>query len=144
VKALLRRTYSSEDESLVDTTPTLFLSYARSDVQQVEKIYQVLFRQGYKPWMDVHDIAGGEDWIHAINIAIDRSELFVPILSNNSVNRRGMIIKEIQRALEKWRGMLPDDIYIIPIRLDDCPIPELVQHLQVLDWEAGKKKKQVV
>jgi len=93
--------------------------------------------------MDVHDIAGGEDWIHAINIAIDKSELFVPILSKNSVSRRGMIIKEIQRALEKWRGMLPDDIYIIPIRLDDCPIPELVQHLQVLDWEAGKGKNKL-
>lgn len=143
VKALLRRTSEKTDKSAADKKPMLFLSYARADVEQVDKIYQVLFRQGYKPWMDVHDITGGEDWIHAINIAIDKSELFVPVLSNNSVNRRGMIIKEIQRALEKWRGMLPDDIYIIPIRLDDCLIPELVQHLQVLDWEAGKGKNKL-
>jgi two-component system, OmpR family, alkaline phosphatase synthesis response regulator PhoP len=142
VKALIRRT-SNNDKSAVNTAPSLFLSYSRADVQHVEKIYQVLSRQGYKPWMDMHDITGGEDWMHAINTAIDRSELFVPILSNNSVNRRGMIIKEMQRALEKWRGMLPEDIYVIPIRLDDCPIPELIQHIQVLDWEAGKGKSKL-
>ena len=94
--------------------------------------------------MDIHDITGGEDWLHAINIAIDKCELFVPILSNNSVNRRGMIIKEVQRALDKWNGMLPSDIYMIPLRLDDCPIPELVQRLQVIDWKAGKGKSKLL
>jgi len=49
----------------------------------------------------------------------------------------------MQRALDKWRGMLPDDIYVIPIRLDDCPIPELIQHLQVLDWEEGRGKSKL-
>ena len=86
VKALIRRTSNKNDKPVADVAPILFLSYARADVQHVEKIYQVLSRQGYKPWMDVHDIAGGEDWMHAINTAIDKSELFVPILSSNSVN----------------------------------------------------------
>lgn len=143
VKALIRRTSNENDKRENDTAPSLFLSYARADVQTVEKIYQTLSRQGCKPWMDVHDITGGEDWLHAINNAIDKSELFVPILSNNSVNRRGMIIKEMQRALEKWRGMLPDDIYVIPIRLDDCPFPELIQHIQILDWDGGKGKSKL-
>jgi DNA-binding response OmpR family regulator len=143
VRALIRRTSDESDKPISDAVPSLFLSYARADVQIVKKIYQVLSRQGYKPWMDVHDITGGEDWLHAINTAIDKSELFVPILSNNSVNRRGMIIKEMQRALEKWRGMLPDDIYVIPIRLDDCPFPELIQHIQILDWDGGKGKSKL-
>ena len=34
--------------------------------------------------------------------------------------------------------MLPDDIYIIPVRIDDCPIPELLRRIQVLDWNNGK------
>ncbi len=131
------------DKPMSHTTPSLFLSYARADLQHVEKIYQMLIVQGYKPWMDVHDILGGEDWHRAINIAIDKCELFVPVLSNNSVNRRGMIVKEVRRALDKWNGMLPSDIYVIPLRLDDCPIPELVQHLQVVDWEAGKGKNKL-
>jgi len=126
--------------SVPHTIPSLFLSYARLDIQYVEKIYQVLLAQGYKPWMDVHDILGGEDWLRAINVAIDKCELFVLILSHNSVNRRGMIVREVRKALDKWNGMLPDDIYMIPLRLDDCPIPELVKHLQVIDWKAGRGK----
>jgi DNA-binding response OmpR family regulator len=138
VKEVIRRTPNQNDELVMTTVPTLFLSYAHADADQVEKIYKALSRQGYNPWMDVHDISPGEDWSHAINTAIDKSEFFVPILSKNSVNRRGMIVKEMQRALDKWRGMLPDDIYIIPIRIDGCPFPELIHHLQVLDWNAGK------
>ena len=128
----------TDSRSAQNTVPSLFLSYARLDGQQVEAIYQMLSAQGYKPWMDVHDILGGEDWNRAINVAIDRCELFLPILSNNSVSRRGMILKEVRRALDKWNEMLPDDIYMIPLRLDDCPIPELVQNLQVIDWADGK------
>jgi hypothetical protein len=40
--------------------------------------------------------------------------------------------------------MLPDDIYIIPIRIDDCPIPELLKHIQVLDWGGGKGEKKLL
>jgi endonuclease YncB( thermonuclease family) len=32
---------------------------------------------------------------------------------------------------------LPGDVFIIPLRLDDCEIPERLKHLQVLDWEDG-------
>lgn len=144
VKALMRRTENDNKKTVSDISPTLFLSYARADLQHIEKIYQMLHKQGCKPWMDVHDIAGGEDWFHAINIAIEKCELFVPILSNNSVNRRGMIVKEVQKALDRWNGMLPSDIYVIPLRLDNCPIPELLQRLQVIDWETGKGKNKLL
>lgn len=143
VKALLRRQTSiSFDEN--DLSKLIFLSYARDDLEQVEKIYQILRNQGLNPWMDVHNIISGEDWQHAIYNAIDKCKLFILILSTNSVTRRGMIVKEVKRALEKWNGMLPGDIHVIPIRLDDCPIPELVQHIQVADWEDGNGLNKVL
>jgi hypothetical protein len=40
--------------------------------------------------------------------------------------------------------MLPGDIYIIPIRIDDCPIPDLVKHIQVLDWNNGKGENKLL
>jgi CheY-like chemotaxis protein len=137
VKALLRRPLITNPIGENDSSFLLFLSYARADLPIVEEIYQNLSKN-YRPWMDVHNIVGGEDWLHAIYTAIDHSELFIPILSNNSVTRRGMIVKEVKRALDKWNGMLPSDIYVIPLRLDDCPIPELVKHLQVIEWDGGK------
>jgi CheY-like chemotaxis protein len=137
VRALLRRPILAKDMDENDLPSQIFLSYARSDQRIVEEIYQSLSLD-YKPWMDVHDIIGGEDWLHAIYSAIDACELFIPVLSNNSVTRRGVIVQEVKRALDKWNGMLPSDIYVIPLRIDDCPIPELVKKLHVIDWKEGK------
>ncbi len=138
VKALLRRPIIISNMDDINLSSSLFLSYARSDLYQVEKIYELLLNQGFNPWMDIHNIIGGEDWHHAIYNAIDNSKLFILILSNNSVTRQGMIVKEVKRALDKWNGMSPGNIFVIPIRLDNCPIPELIKHLQVADWEDGK------
>ena len=121
-----------------------FISYARQDQERVETIYRRIQDQGYKPWMDVHDLKPGEDWLRAIYDAIEESKIFIAILSNNSVSRRGVLQKELKKALDQWEGMLPDDIYIIPIRIDDCPIPELLRHIQVLDWNNGKGESKLL
>ena len=94
--------------------------------------------------MDIYSIKGGENWLRAITKAIDECEIFLAILSNNSVSRRGVIQKELKKALDKWEGMLPDDIYIIPIRIDDCPIPDLLKHIHVLDWNNGKGENRLL
>ena len=62
---------------------------------------------------------------------------FIAIMSNKSVTRRGIVQKGLKKALDKWGGMLPDDI-IIPLRIDYCPIPELLKGLQVIDWKNGR------
>jgi hypothetical protein len=122
----------------------IFISYARTDVEIVREIYESLLNKKYNPWMDIYSIKGGENWFRAITKAIDGCEIFLAILSNNSVSRRGVIQKELKKALDKWDGMLPDDIFIIPIRIDDCPIPDLLKHIHVLDWEDGKGKNKLL
>jgi hypothetical protein len=94
--------------------------------------------------MDIYSIKGGENWLRAINKAIDECEIFLAILSNNSVSRRGIIQKELKKAMDKLEEMLPGDIYIIPIRIDDCPIPDLLKHVQALDWDGGKGKNKLL
>lgn len=121
-----------------------FISYARIDVDIVESIYGMLLYKNHHPWMDIHDIHGGENWLRAIYKAIEKSDIFIAVLSNNSVSRRGIIQKELKKALDKWDGMLPDDIYIIPIRIDDCPIPELLKHIQILEWNNGNGEKKLL
>ena len=122
----------------------IFVSYARLDVDVVQEVYKVLLRHKHIPWMDIHSIKGGENWLRAIYKAIDECEIFLAVLSNNSVSRRGVIQKELKKALDKWDGMLPDDIYIIPLRIDDCPMPELLKDFQVIDWNDGKGKKKLL
>jgi hypothetical protein len=56
----------------------------------------------------------------------------------------GIVRKELKGALVRWEGILPDDIYVIPLRIDDRPIPELLKDLHIIDWEDGKGKDKLL
>jgi hypothetical protein len=83
--------------------------------------------------MDTADIIGGEDWERAIALAIARADFFIACLSRRSVGKRGVLQTEIQSAIEKWREKLPNDIYLIPVRLEACELPERLSRFQAID-----------
>jgi len=114
-------------------TVQVFLSYAREDKGEVEKLYQKLSDAGFKPWIDKRDILPGENWKFSIQQAIQRSDFFLVCLSANSVNKRGFLQKEIRDALDIWQQMLDSDIYLIPVRLADCEVPESLRKFQWVD-----------
>jgi serine/threonine protein kinase len=114
-------------------TAQIFLSYTRLDEEKVEDLYQKLSAAGFKPWMDKKDILPGERWKSSIQKAVQRSDFFLACLSANSVNKRGSTQKEIKDALDIWREKLEDDIYLIPIRLEDCEIPEGLSDVRWVD-----------
>lgn len=122
-----------EEPSINRKTSQIFLSYSRHDGEQVEKVYDELLSRRFRPWMDTKDIFAGEEWKKSIRRAIRKSDFFVACLSKNAVGKRGFLRTEIQDALEIWKEKREDDIYLIPVRLDDCEIPENLQHLQWVD-----------
>jgi hypothetical protein len=114
----------------VKATAQIFLSYAREDEEKVENLYQKLSDAGFKPWMDKRDIHPGERWKSSIRKAVRRSDFFLACLSANSVNKRGFIQREIKDALDILQEMLDSDIYLIPVRLEDCTLPESLSEFQ--------------
>lgn len=122
----------------------IFLSYANEDQKEVEKLYDDLSSAGFKPWMDKKDILPGEKWKLSIRKAIRDSDFFVVCLSSNSVNKRGFLQKEIRAALDILDEMLDSDIYLIPMRLEDCEVPEGLRDLQWVDlFKAGGRTRLV-
>lgn len=120
----------------------IFLSYASEDEVRIGKLRERLSQLGLISWMDIHDIVAGENWGNAIRKAIKQSDFFIVCLSLRSVNKRGWVQKEIREALEILGGMLDDDIYLIPVRLEECDIPDNVSDYQALDlFEAGGFEK---
>lgn len=113
--------------------PKLFLSYARLDGAQVEKYYLKLTESGCVPWMDTKDIFGGEIFELATSKAINNTDFFLIFLSSNSVGKRGFIQIEIKLALEQFKKRLLSDIYIIPLLLQSCSIPDELAHIQAID-----------
>ena len=111
----------------------IFLSYAREDEEKVKKLHQKLSNVGFKPWMDKQDILPGERWESSIRRAIQHSDFFLLCLSKNSVDKRGWVQKEIREALENLQGMLDSDIYLVPVRLEKCEVPESLREFQRVD-----------
>jgi hypothetical protein len=121
----------------MSTPVRLFLSYAREDEVRIENVYRELCDEGFQPWMDTKDLLPGENWESSIRKAIHASEFFLVFFSANSVNKRGFVQKEIKLAFDVWDQMLQNDIYLIPIRLDVCEVPEKLKHLNYLDLFKG-------
>jgi hypothetical protein len=71
------------------------LSYARQDKDKVEKLYRDLSSAGFDPWMDTKSILPGEDWPFTIKKAIRESDLFLACISEGSINKRGVLQKEL-------------------------------------------------
>lgn len=111
----------------------IFLSYASEDRTRIRALYDHLRTSGYKPWMDCEDIVGGEDWARSISRAINRADFFLACLSTNSFAKRGYLQREILEALDKWREKLPDDVFLVPIRLEQCDVPERLASFQAID-----------
>jgi hypothetical protein len=113
--------------------PRVFLSYAREDAQDVEALYRRLADAGTVPWMDTRDLLPGQDWDNAIQKAIVESDFFLACLSTRSVDKRGYLQRELERAREVWGNRLEEDTYLIPVRLDDCAIPTSLRRFQWVD-----------
>ena len=105
----------------------VFLSYAREDRQLVISVYERLKKEGFDPWMDVENIQGGQEWTSEIQKAIQKSAVVIIFLSATSTNREGFVQREIRRSLEIAEYSPPNSIFLIPVRLDDSPVPKALQ-----------------
>ncbi|MDZ7292310.1 MAG: toll/interleukin-1 receptor domain-containing protein [candidate division KSB1 bacterium] len=116
------------------TKPRIFICYAKEDEEKVRALHQKLSEVGFKPWMDQKDILPGEAWEDATKSAILSSDFFLVCLSKKSINKRGFLQREIKNALEVWQEKLSSDIYLIPVRLEDCAVPDNLRKFQWVNW----------
>lgn len=121
------------DNLLDKNKPTIFISYSREDYESASMIYCHLKDAGYKPWMDKEDILPGDDWERKIQQMIRQSDFLIVCLSSNSISKRGYIQKEIKMALDTAKEIPPGSIYLIPVRLEECNIPDDLSQYHYVD-----------
>ena len=122
-----------DNEACVRSGRKIFLCHAKEDAWRVRQIYERLKRRGHSPWMDVHSLLPGSKWREEIRRAIRESHCFVACLSVRSVAKRGFVQQEIRFAIDELDNMPQDEIFVIPVRLDDCEVPESFSELHWLD-----------
>ena len=125
--------------------PQVFIAYGKEDEERAWRLCEVLNRAGFSPWMDVRKLLAGQNWPRAIEAAIESSDFFVACFSANSVRKKGGFQSELRYALDCARQVPLDEIYIVPVRLDECAVPRTIQHeLQYIDlfpdWDGGVER----
>jgi hypothetical protein len=66
----------------------------------------------------------GEDWELTIRKAVHASDVVLVCISRASVTTRGFAQKEIKLALDEADEQPEGTIFIIPVRLDECEVPD--------------------
>lgn len=127
------------------TGPQVFIGYVKEDRQAAERLYDAVAAAGFSPWMDTRKLLPGQNWPRAIEAAIEGSDFFVPCFSSQSVNKRGGFQAEIRYALDCARRVPLEDIFVLPVRLDECRVPRSIQReLQYIDffpdWQSGYRQ----
>ncbi|HJQ25906.1 MAG TPA: toll/interleukin-1 receptor domain-containing protein [Blastocatellia bacterium] len=127
------------DTPVVAATPpsiNVFLCHSSQDKPQVRRLYTQLQRDGFVPWLDEEDILPGEAWERAIPAAVRASHVVLVCLSNGSISKEGYVQREIGFALQVAEEKPEGTIFIIPLRLEDCPLPERLAKWQRVDYFA--------
>ncbi|MFB3828649.1 MAG: TIR domain-containing protein [Bryobacteraceae bacterium] len=127
------------------TAPAVFIAYVQEDAEAAARLYDELEGAGFAPWMDRRKLLPGQNWPRSIEAAIARSDYAVACFSRRSAAKRGGFQAEIRYALDCARRVPLDDIFLIPVRLEDCRVPHSIrseiQYLDLFpDWDKGVRQ----
>ena len=113
--------------------PHVFISYAKEDYKKARALYRRFQDANLRVWLDQHSLRTGQDWEMIIPRAISKARFFVVLLSSRAVNKRGYIQREIGLALKVAENLPEGGIFILPVRLEDCAVPERLVRWQWID-----------
>jgi len=134
---------------VAQTKPRVFIAYVEEDLRTAKKLYRAFEDGGFRPWLDKKKLMPGQNWPRAIETAIQTSDFFVACFSRRSMSKRGSFHSELRYAL-LCAGKIPlDEIFFIPLRLDECAVPHrIAKQVQYVDlfpcWDAGLSRVMAV
>ena len=103
----------------------VFISYVRENIEIVDWLYQELKSHGIQVWLDRNDIDPGSRWEQAIRRAIHQGAFFIVCFSEEYNNRgQTYMNEELTLAIDELRQRPTDQIWFIPVKLNNCEIPD--------------------
>jgi hypothetical protein len=108
----------------------VFLCHATKDKPAIRALYRHLAAEGADVWLDEEKLLPGQNWQDEISRAVKESDVVIICLSHNSITKEGYVQKEIKYALDTAEEKPEGTIYIIPVKLEDCVVPQRLNNLQ--------------
>ena len=120
-------------EALAVTGPRaanhVFVCYARDDEGFVRDLTASLKERGIPIWIDKDDIRPGTNWDNAIDNALHECALFLIVLTPAAI-QSSEVMGELRTALDERKK-------IVPVLLEECPIPRRLKNIQYVDFTSG-------
>lgn len=121
---------------------SVFLCHSSIDKSKVRELHQKLSKDGFSPWLDETNLLPGQEWQHEIPKAVRKSDVVLVCLSKASINKIGYVQKEIRYALDVADEQPEGTIFIIPLKLEECEVPDRLKKWQWVNYfdENGYKR----
>ncbi|MGT2495332.1 toll/interleukin-1 receptor domain-containing protein [Cupriavidus basilensis] len=100
------------------------MSYAKEDSATVKDFHDYLKTLGLDPWLDSERILPGQRWEREIDRALNEANVVILFMSPRSVDKRSFVTREANNAVQNLRYKKQDDIYIVPVLLEECEVPD--------------------
>jgi hypothetical protein len=119
-----------------------FLCYAKENSTGVREFRERLKAEDWiDPWFDEEDILPGQMWEGSVTEAVHNSHAVMVFLSSIAVRTDGFFHKELKLALDAAAEKPDGTIFIIPIRLDPCDVPDRLLPYQYVDYFGDDEHK---
>ena len=112
----------------------VFLSYSRANEEAVRQLRDDLINAGENVWWD-RDIRAGQDWQQKVRAAMKESYAVVVCFSKETeASTESGIYPELRDAIRTYRNLAEGGIFLIPVRLSECEIPDVeIDAIRTLD-----------
>jgi hypothetical protein len=115
----------------------VFISYASEDRHLAEQIHFALLGAGHKTFYDKESLPAGGDFNARIQAAVEQSDLFVFLISPDSVQQGNYALTELRYARLRWRHPRGR---VLPVMLRRTPweqVPAYLSSVTVLELEGN-------
>ncbi len=103
-----------------ESSPAVFLSYARDDAAAARRIAEALRASGLEVWFDENELRGGDAWDAKIRKQINDCTLFVALISQHTEARaKGYFRLEWKLAVEQTHMLLEGVPFLVPVVVDE-------------------------
>ena len=109
----------------------VFLSYSPAESNEARSLYQRFTHDGLDPWLDTEKVLPGQNWQHEIQNAVRSSD--VVLICFSKLFQMDFRRNEIRIALEEAEKHPNNEIFIIPVRLEESQPPDFLDRYQPVD-----------
>ncbi|GAC1347732.1 MAG: hypothetical protein NVSMB27_13810 [Ktedonobacteraceae bacterium] len=111
----------------------VFLCHSSGDKTHVRNLCERLKAEGIEVWLDEKSLLAGQDWELEIRKTIRNIDVIIVCLTQNSITKVGFVQKEIRLALDAADAQPEGTIFLVPVRLEKCDLPERLKHLHAVN-----------